>query len=68
MGRRADVNVEAEIAKRGSDHLLATVVTILAKLRDQDARPTPFARQELLDLLLNLCDRPGAIPETAGIN
>jgi hypothetical protein len=38
LEERADVDVEAQVGKRGGDHLLAAVVAVLAHLGDQDAR------------------------------
>src|SRR5437899_2229759 len=51
LEERADVDVEAEVGKRGGDHLGAAVVAVLADLGDQDARPPPVLDGELLDVL-----------------
>ena len=37
--QRANVHVEAEIGKRGGNHLLSAVVPVLTHFGDQDARP-----------------------------
>src|SRR4029434_1153472 len=50
LEKRADVDVEAEIGEARGDDLLAAVMTVLAELRDQDARPAPFPPEEHLHL------------------
>ena len=55
LEQRPDVDIEPEVGERGGDHLLATVVTVLAHLGDQDARPAAVRRGELVDLRSN-CD------------
>ena len=65
LEQRADIDVEAEIGEGRGDDLLAAVVTVLAELGDQDTRPTPFARQELLDPLPDFRDCSGALPTCA---
>ena len=47
--QRADVDVEAEIGKRGGDHLLTPVVAILAHLGHQNPRPSAFLLFEAFD-------------------
>src|SRR5207237_325426 len=51
LEERADVDVEAEVGKRGGDHLGAAVVAVLADLGDQDAGPPPMLDGELLHVL-----------------
>src|SRR5438552_12883537 len=51
LEQRADVDVEAEVGKRGGDHLGAAVVAVLADLGDQDAGPPPMLDGELLHVL-----------------
>jgi hypothetical protein len=41
-------------------------VAVLAELGDQDAGPTPLARQELLDARADLSEGPGAVPTGFG--
>ncbi len=57
----ADVDVEAEIGKARGDDLLTAVMTVLAELGDQDARPAPFTLEELLDLAAHLLDGAFAV-------
>ena len=64
LEQRADVDVEAQIGERRGDDLLAAVVAVLAELGDQDARPTPFTLEELLDLLCDLGRRRSAVCRT----
>src|SRR4029453_4657554 len=52
----AHVDVEAEIGEARGDHLLAAVMTVLAELGDQDARPAALTLEESLDLALHLLD------------
>src|SRR5690606_33353696 len=40
---RADVDVEADVGKGGSDDLHAAVVSVLAELGDEDARAASFS-------------------------
>ena len=56
LEKGADVDVEAEIGKARGDDLLAAVMTVLAELGDQDARPAPFTLEERLDLAMHLLD------------
>ena len=51
LEQRTDVDVEAEIGEGRRDHLGAAVVTVLAQLRDEDARPASFVLGEVVDLL-----------------
>ena len=44
LEQRADVDVEAEVGERRGDHLLATVVAVLAHLGDHDARSAAVVR------------------------
>ncbi len=59
LEQRADVDVEAEVGERGGDHLLAAVVTVLAHLGDEDARPTALALGERVDERADLRDVRG---------
>ena len=54
--QRPDVDVEPEICKRGGDHLLPAVVTVLSDLGDKNARPPAFTGLELADALLHARD------------
>src|SRR5256712_7570582 len=51
LEERADVDVEAEVGKRGGDHLGAAVVAVLADLGDQHPGAPPVLDGELLDVL-----------------
>jgi transposase len=51
--QRTDVDIEAEIGEGGRDHLLSAVMTVLADLGHQDARPAAFIGFELSDELLH---------------
>ena len=46
LEERTDVDVESHVGKCRGDHLGAAIMTVLAHLGDEDARPAPFLRSE----------------------
>src|SRR5260221_6979564 len=53
LEQRADIDIEADIGKRGGDDLGAAVMPVLAKFDDQHARPPAFLTGEGVDLALD---------------
>ena len=56
LEQRSDVDVESDVREGRGDDLLATVVTVLAHLRDEDAGTTSLVLGELLDQFHRLAD------------
>src|SRR3981081_1299515 len=56
LEQRPDIDIEADIGKRGGDDLGAAVVAVLAKLDDQHARTPAFLAREILDLALDAAE------------
>ncbi len=54
--QRADVDVEAHVGERRHDDLLAAVVSVLAHLGDEDARPATLGLLERLGGVDDLVD------------
>ena len=53
LEQRTDINVEAEIGEGGCDDLLPAVVSVLAHLGDEDARPSSVLVLERVDQRLD---------------
>src|SRR6185312_7030913 len=49
--QRPDVDIKTDVRERSCDDLLATVMAVLAHLRDKDARPAAVGLGELVDEL-----------------
>ena len=68
LEQRTDIDVEADIGKGGGDHLGATIMAVLAKLHDKNARAAAFALGEIGDRLGGSCSKPFVALIHAGIN